>query len=129
MTTSSVKIAKTLFRNRSVCDNTSYVTPSPPPRVGSGSRRAAGRSRVDRLELDGQAVGGVVDDGRADERGEQRVRPGRAALELRVGLGGDEKRVLLPVQLDELDETPVRRRAGDQQPGGGHRLAVGVVHL
>src|SRR4029453_9664591 len=44
-----------------------------------------------------QFVGGGLHDGGGDERGEQGVRPGRAALEFRVCLGGHEERVGLAV--------------------------------
>ena len=48
---------------------------------------------------------------------EQRVRPGRPRLQLRVRLGGDEERVHVARQLDELDQPAVRRGAGDHQAG------------
>ena len=80
-----------------------------------GSRRAAF------LGLEGH--------GRADERAEQRVRPGGTRLELWVGLGGHEERVQAAVQLDELDQPPVRGLAADVQPGRLEPLPVGVVDL
>ena len=74
-----------------------------PGRSGLPGRRGS-RFR----QLDRQPVGVGVFDGRPDEPGEQRVGPGRPALELRMGLGGHEVRVPVPVQLDELHQAPVR---------------------
>ena len=49
----------------------------------------------------------LVIDSRADERDEQRMRPGRPALEFGMGLGADQEGVHLTRILDELDQVPV----------------------
>src|SRR3712207_146968 len=74
-----------------------------PGRAGSVIRsrppgsRAPGGPRDPHLlvlvQRHGQPRGLGEVDRRLHERREQRVRPGRAALELRVGLGADEERV------------------------------------
>ena len=55
--------------------------------------------------------------GRRDQTAEQRVRLGRARAQLGVGLGRDVVRVHVARQLDELDQTAVRRGAGEPEPG------------
>ena len=50
----------------------------------------------------------LVIDGRADERDEQRMRPGRPALEFRMGLGADQEGVHVARVLDELDQVSIR---------------------
>src|SRR2546423_3241116 len=55
------------------------------------------------------AAGAMLLARRADEPGEQRVRPRRAGLELRVELAADEPRVIGP--LDHLHERAVGREA------------------
>lgn len=50
-----------------------------------------------------------------DQAGEQRVRLGRARLELRVSLGGHIERVHVLRQFHELGELAVRALAGDAQ--------------
>ena len=79
--------------------------------------------------VDRQPLVGLVVQRRADERDEQRVRPGRPALELGVRLGADDERMDVGGVLDELDQVPVRRRAGEPQPALGDAVAVGVVDL
>src|SRR3954465_13487126 len=69
---------------------------------------------------------------RAPERGggelpEQRRRPGRPRLELRVELRRDEPRMV--GQLDHLDQAPLLKGAADEKSGVDERLTVGVVHL
>ena len=65
--------------------------------------------------------------GGADELAEQRRRPGRARLELRVELAGDEPRVV--AQLDVLDQPIVGRDAAEPHPGLGEAVPIGVVDL
>src|SRR5579859_588168 len=65
--------------------------------------------------------------GGADEPGEQRVRPGRTRLELRVELAAHVPRVL--GELDHLDQRAVGREAGEAQPVLREQVAVAVVHL
>src|ERR1700736_449006 len=65
----------------------------------------------------------------ADERHEQRMRPGGSALELRVRLGADEERMDIGAVLDDLDQMSVRRRAGETQPALRDAVAILVVDL
>src|SRR3954452_12481488 len=69
------------------------------------------------VQRHGQPRGLGEVDRRLHERREQRGGPGRAALELRRGLGADEERVDLAGQLGELDEQAVGRGAREDQPG------------
>ncbi len=62
-----------------------------------------------------------------DERGEQRVRPGRPALELGVELTGDEPRVI--GQLDHLHQTVVRGRTRHGQSVLLEKLSIFVIHF
>ena len=64
---------------------------------------------------------------RADELAEERRRPRRPRLELRVELAGDEPRVI--GQLDDLDEPALLERARDDEAGVDELLAVVVVDL
>src|SRR5205823_2692113 len=64
---------------------------------------------------------------RAHEPGEQRVRPGRARLELGVELAADEPRVI--GQLDHLDERAVGGEAGAAHAVFGQHVAIRVRHL
>ena len=89
----------------------------PAARRAATSADAGGRRSLVVGDLDRQPLGVVVVQRGGDERAEQRVRPGRAGLELRVRLGADEERVHLARQLDELDQPAVRRGPGDDQPG------------
>ena len=66
-------------------------------------------------------------EGRADEPAEERGRPRRARLELRVELARDEPGMV--GQLDDLDEPPLLERAGDDEPVRDELFAVLVVHL
>ena len=89
-----------------------------------GSARGAGVDPA-RLEL---GLAAVRDRDRGgDEAVEQRMRPLGPALELGMELAGHEPRVVL--QLDDLDEPPVGRLAGQEHAGRLERLAVAVVHL
>mgnify|MGYP000440970008 CR=1 FL=1 len=93
--------------------------------------RRLGGGGVDLLvtvDVDGQALFELVRQRCFDEGGEQRMRASRAALELRVCLGGNEERMLLTRVLDELDQLPVRRepdlswiRAGREGAAGRWR--------
>src|SRR5690606_12617604 len=62
-----------------------------------------------------------------DEPGEQRMRPQRLRLELRVELHGQEERMV--GQFDDFDKLAVKRPPGDTQPRLGQHLLVGVVEL
>src|SRR3712207_2458882 len=64
---------------------------------------------------------------RRDEAGEERVRPRRARLELRVELAADEVRVRL--ELDHLDERAVRREAAQQHAAVRELVAILVGDL
>src|ERR1700761_2850674 len=68
-------------------------------------------------------------EGGGDQAGEQRGRAGRPGQELRVRLGGDEKRVRVAGQFDELHQAVVRRQAREDQTGLLKALPVGVVDL
>ena len=57
------------------------------------------------------------------------MRPVRAGLELRVGLGGHVVRMRAGRQLDELHQTAVGRGAGDAQTGFFELAPIGVVDL
>src|SRR5436190_5178142 len=64
-------------------------------------------------------------DRRGDQLAEERMRSIRTALELGMCLGADPERMTL--ELDELDESAVRRDAAAAQPRRFHpRLEVGV---
>ena len=124
-------------RGRTSCDRWNGLPP-PGLRRTSDARRTDGptgattrpRSRLVRVaQSDRQPLGRQVVQGGPDERAEQRVRPGRPGLELRMGLGGDEERVQRPVELDELHQRRVRRGAGQPHAGGLQPVPVGVVHL
>src|SRR5690606_6847014 len=78
---------------------------------GVGRPLRAGR------DLDREAVGLGVVDHRPYERGEERVRPGGAALELGVRLRSHVERVYAAVELHELHQPAVRRHPADLQPG------------
>ena len=62
-----------------------------------------------------------------DQTGEQRVRLGRAGLELRVGLGGHVERVHILRQLNELGEFAVRALTGNAQSALTQAILVGHV--
>jgi hypothetical protein len=65
--------------------------------------------------------------GRADEAGEQRVRPVGARLEFGVELAADEPRVVR--ELDHLDERPVGRQPAEAEPVTLERRAEAVGDL
>ena len=98
-------------------------------RPGTRCASVTRRCRVAGLDRQRQArqttLGPVA--GRLHERGEQRVRPVGAALELGVGLGAHEERVTR--QLDELDQPVVGRGARADEPGLLEPAAVLVVDL
>src|SRR5689334_18551877 len=71
---------------------------------GAGVFGAVGARNV----LQRKSLAGLVVQCGTDEGGEQRMRPGRPALEFRVSLGADQERVHVRAVLDELDEVPVR---------------------
>ena len=115
--------------------------PAAPRRTGSGSA-ASSRNRSSTSEATaahpmrggaGYPVGATAGARRAalerggDELAEERRRPGRARLELRVELRRDEPRVI--GQLDDLDEAALLERAADDEARVDQLLAVGVVHL
>src|SRR5438876_569584 len=64
---------------------------------------------------------------RADEAREQRVRPGRPGLELRMELAADEPGVI--GKLDHLHERAVGRQAGAAHPVLREHVAIGVRHF
>ena len=66
-------------------------------------------------------------EGRADEPAEERRRPRRARLELRVELARDEPRMV--GQLDDLDEPALLERARDDEPVLDELVAELVVDL
>ena len=94
--------------------------PAPPATV---TRRSAPAST-------GELVGLRVRQRGADERGEQRVRPGRPALELRVRLGGHEERVHARAA---SSTNSTSRPSGEvpeiRSPALVERVPVGVVDL
>src|SRR4029450_1646977 len=63
----------------------------------------------------------------ADELAEQRVRPRRSRAELGVELTGHEERVTL--ELDDLDESAVRRQTREHETLARQRLVVRGVDL
>ena len=65
--------------------------------------------------------------GRGDEVAEQRMRPVRPALQLRVELRAEHERVV--AQLADLDQRAIRRGAAHAQARRFERVAVGVVEL
>ena len=81
--------------------------------------------RLGRRPLDG--VRRLVLVARLDERGEQRMRPRRLRLELRMELHGEIPR--MAGQLGDLDELAVGRAAGDPQAVLGERPLVEAVEL
>ena len=97
-------------RNRS---STSEDTEADPTRARAAI--SAGMARACALER------------RPDELAEERRRPRRPRLELRMELRRDEPRMLR--QLDDLDEPALLEGAADHEPGLDERLAVGVVDL
>lgn len=64
---------------------------------------------------------------RADKAGEQRMGFVGPGFQLRMGLGGDEPRVVR--QFDHFHDPPVGGQAGEHHAVGGQCLAVVVVHL
>ena len=64
---------------------------------------------------------------RADERLEQRMRLERLGLEFRMELAADEIR--MTGDFDDFDVRSVRRRAGDLQAAGNHRVFVLAVEF
>src|SRR5690348_2872485 len=74
----------------------------------------------------GTALARTVERG-ADELAEERRRPGRPRLELRVELRRDEPGVI--GQLDDLDEPSLLERPADHEARGDELLPVGVVDL
>src|SRR5881409_2918748 len=79
---------------------------APPPKCCAMSVAAAGELRRPlRLGEGRRAPGAALLARRAHEPGEQRMRPRRAGLELRVELAPDEPRMI--GELDHLDERPV----------------------
>ena len=92
------------------------------------SARGAVRSLLG--DLDRQPLGGLVVQRRADERREQRMRPGRTALELRVRLRADVERVDVAARTRRTRRGG--RRARCRRTAGrlsAMLLAVGVVDL
>src|SRR4029453_17718534 len=89
----------------------------PPPSRWSLARQ---RDRVLR-------PGGREDLRGADELAEQRVRPRRSRAELGVELTGHEERVTL--ELDDLDESAVRRQTREHETLARQRLVVRGVDL
>src|SRR5919199_6505724 len=87
---------------------------------------ASGGARRADLAALGRSLAGALERGR-DELSEQRRRPLGARLELGVELRGDEERVV--VELDDLDEALVRRRARHDEPRGLQALAQRDRHL
>src|SRR3984885_7369486 len=79
--------------------------------------------------LQGQPLARLVLDRRADEAGEQRMRSRRAALQFGMSLGADDEGMHLRRILDELDQVPVGRRAGEFQAALGDAVPVRVVDL
>ena len=65
--------------------------------------------------------------GRSDELAEERSRPRRPGLELRMELARHEPRVI--GQLDDLDEPPALERARDDEPRPDELVAEVVVDL
>ena len=63
-----------------------------------------GFQRCHFILTDRQPLGFQVIQRGSDERREQRMRSGRSRLEFRVRLGGDQERMLAPVEFDELDQ-------------------------
>src|SRR5690348_12636588 len=61
----------------------------------------------------GQALLGLVGQRRADERGEQRMRPRGPALQFRVRLRADKERMNVGRVLDKLDQVTVGRGPGE----------------
>src|SRR3954452_8023998 len=88
-------------------------------RTSAGTRRRLG-------DFDAAAGARALERG-GDELPEERRRPGRPRLELRVELRRDEPRVV--GQLDDLDEAPFLERAADDEAAVQQLLAKGVVHL
>src|SRR3979409_1782965 len=76
-----------------------------------------------------QPLLGLVVERRADERYEQRVRPGGPALQLGVGLSSDDEGMHVGRVLDELDQVPVRGCAGELSPACGGAVRRFVVLL
>src|SRR5581483_6558461 len=104
----------------------------PPPKVMASSLTGVTPSIVssDRLGRTPRAVPGVrilVRGRRFDERGEERMRPRRLRLELRVELHGEVPRVAR--QFGDLDELAVRRASGDAHPLLVERFLVHAVEL
>ena len=62
-----------------------------------------------------------------DESVEERVRPVRPAAELRMELAGHEPGMVL--ELDDLDQSAVRRLPGQDHPGSFQERAIAVVDL
>src|SRR4051794_23836785 len=101
-------------------------TPDAGPREALGSGGSGRLLLVAQLRVArGLAVLGLAGtslDRRADEAVEQRVRALGPALELRVELAGHEPGVVL--ELDDLDESAVRRLPGEDHSGAFEGLAV-----
>ena len=91
-----------------------------PGLLGLGRRASRAVGRLLRADLLRAPLARAAQRG-VDELPEQRRRPLGPGLELRVELGRDEERVV--VDLDDLDQALVRRRAGDHQAGGLEPLA------
>src|SRR5689334_9477728 len=87
---------------------------------------SVGRASLGRLR-DGKPLRFGALEGCSNEVAEQRMRTGRAALELRVELRGDEERMIR--QLDHFTELVVDRRSTDAETCCFELLAVPVVHF
>src|SRR4051812_31689703 len=90
----------------------------------SSMTSAGTRSRLG--DFDAAAGARALERG-GDELPEQRRRPSRPRLELRVKLRCDEPRMV--GELDDLDEAPLLERAADDEAAVEQLLAIGVVHL
>ena len=106
--------------------------PHAPRPAGSGSRRARGSRPEERRSVSAASTATAARgprplERRADEPAEQRGRPRRSRLELRVELARDEPRVI--GQLDDLDEPPLLERSGDDETGVDELVAELVVDL
>ena len=86
----------------------------------AGIRAVGARQR--QAVCDADAVARAALERRADELAEERRRPRRPRLELRVELARDEPRVV--GQLDDLDEPSLLERPGDDEPVLDELLAV-----
>src|SRR5205085_8483119 len=108
------------------------------PRLAAwGARRARGRDRRPRTR--GRSYGGTLGrdalagsrtrtvEGCADEAAEERCRPGRPRLELRMELASDEPGMI--GKLDDLDKPALLERAAHDKPRLDEPVPVRVVDL